>query len=91
MSGSILALTLYLFKGYWMPYEAAKAVAATFCWKIRHALTPLFGLDFPSMCIHPQDRGRFGRMVIDPAIVRKATETANYYRILELQSPSYSL
>ncbi|KAH1709055.1 hypothetical protein KXX23_003067 [Aspergillus fumigatus] len=77
-------------QGYWMPYEAAKAVAATFCWKIRHALTPLFGLDFPSMCIHPQDRGRFGRMVIDPAIVRKATETANYYRILELQSPSYS-
>jgi hypothetical protein len=29
-------------------------------------------------------------MVIDPAIVRKATETANYYRMLELQSPSYS-
>ncbi|GIJ92322.1 hypothetical protein Asppvi_011303 [Aspergillus pseudoviridinutans] len=77
-------------QGYWMPYEAAKAVAATFCWKIRHALTPLFGLDFPSMCIHPQDRGRFGRMVIDPAIVRKSTETANYYRMLELQSPSYS-
>ncbi|GFF90491.1 hypothetical protein IFM47457_08506 [Aspergillus lentulus] len=77
-------------QGYWMPYEAAKAVAATFCWKIRHALTPLFGLDFPSMCIHPQDRGRFGRMVIDPAIVRKATETANYYRMLELQSPSHS-
>lgn len=73
-----------------MPFEAAKAVAATFCWKIRHALTPLFGLDFPSMCIHPQDRGRFGRMVIDPSIVRKATETANYYRMLELQSPSYS-
>ncbi|GIC87619.1 putative APSES transcription factor Xbp1 [Aspergillus udagawae] len=77
-------------QGYWMPYEAAKAMAATFCWKIRHALTPLFGLDFPSMCIHPQDRGRFGRMVIDPAIVRKATETANYYRMIELQSPSYS-
>ncbi|RHZ56396.1 hypothetical protein CDV55_104889 [Aspergillus turcosus] len=77
-------------QGYWMPFEAAKAVAATFCWKIRHALTPLFGLDFPSMCIHPQDRGRFGRMVIDPSIVRKATETADYYRMLELQSPSYS-
>ena len=70
-----------------MPFDAAKAVAATFCWKIRHALTPVFGLDFPSQCIHSQDRARFGRMVIDPSIVRKATETANLYRMLELRTP----
>lgn len=70
-----------------MPYDAAKAVVATFCWKIRHALTPVFGLDFPSQCIHPQDRARFGRMVIDPSIVRKATETANLYRMWELRTP----
>ncbi|KAL1966207.1 hypothetical protein VTN77DRAFT_4759 [Rasamsonia byssochlamydoides] len=72
-------------QGYWMPFEAAKAVAATFCWRIRYALTPLFGRDFPAMCIPPQG-AQFGKMVIDPAIVRRATESANYYRVLELQS-----
>ncbi|KAL4746805.1 hypothetical protein BDW72DRAFT_28371 [Aspergillus terricola var. indicus] len=72
-------------QGYWMPYEAAKAVAATFCWKIRFALTPLFGDNFPDLCTHPDDRARFGRMVIDPCIVQIATEKANYYRMLELR------
>ncbi|KAJ5231205.1 hypothetical protein N7489_011913 [Penicillium chrysogenum] len=38
-------------QGYWMPYEAAKAMAATFCWRIRYALTPLFGTEFPAMYI----------------------------------------
>ncbi|PLB50057.1 hypothetical protein P170DRAFT_508297 [Aspergillus steynii IBT 23096] len=74
-------------QGYWMPFEAAKAVAATFCWRIRHVLTPIFGLDFIDMCIHPQDRGRYGRMIIHKSIVDKSTEMANYYRSLELQSP----
>lgn len=64
--------------GYWMPYEAAKAVAATFCWKIRYALTPIFGVDFISLCIHPDDP-HYGRMIIDPSIVRKATENAKEY------------
>lgn len=73
-----------------MPFEAAKAVAATFCWRIRHALTPLFGLDFPSMCVPPEDRARFGRMIIDAAIVQKATESANYYRMLEKRARSSS-
>lgn len=66
-----------------MPFEAAKAIAATFCWEIRYLLTPLFGLDFPEMCICPTDRVNFGRMVIDPAIVEEAAETARRYRSLE--------
>ncbi|KAJ5174227.1 uncharacterized protein N7482_000104 [Penicillium canariense] len=70
-------------QGYWMPFEAAKAVATTFCWEIRYLLTPLFGTDFPGMCIPPSDRGRFARMVIDPAILNRAAETAHYYRSLE--------
>lgn len=74
-----------------MPFEAAKAIAATFCWKIRYVLTPLFGTDFPSMCIPPTDRARFSRMVIDPAIVKQATETANKYQSLELQNHMHSL
>ncbi|KAL2869737.1 putative APSES transcription factor Xbp1 [Aspergillus lucknowensis] len=74
-------------QGYWMPFEAARAVAATFCWKIRFALTPLFGNDFPDLCVHPNDRSRFGRMIIDPSIVQTATERAHFYRMLELRSP----
>ncbi|KAL5344164.1 hypothetical protein BJX70DRAFT_9529 [Aspergillus crustosus] len=77
-------------QGYWMPYEAAKAVAATFCWKIRFALTPLFGRDFPSLCIPPHDRPRFGRMIIDPSVVRDATGKAHFYRMLELRAPAPS-
>jgi hypothetical protein len=73
--------------GYWMPFEAAKAIAATFCWKIRYALTPVFGLDFPNMCLRPESEG-FGAMVIDPAITQRCTEQAIFYRQLEIKSPS---
>jgi hypothetical protein len=73
--------------GYWMPFEAAKAIAATFCWKIRYALTPVFGLDFPNMCLRPESEG-FGAMVIDPAITQRCTEQAILYRQLEIKSPS---
>lgn len=74
-----------------MPFEAAKAIAATFCWKIRYVLTPLFGTDFPSLCIPPTDRARFGRMIIDPVIVQRAAGTANKYQALELQTRSLTL
>ena len=73
--------------GYWMPFEAAKAVAATFCWSIRYALTPVFGPDFPKICLRPETEG-FGAMVIDPAITRRCTEQAEFYRQLEIKSPS---
>ncbi|CAG7916383.1 unnamed protein product [Penicillium olsonii] len=73
-------------QGYWMPYDAAKAMAATFCWRIRHVLTPLFGTDFPAMCTHPDERRRHGVMVIDPEIIRLATDKANYFRSLEMPS-----
>lgn len=66
-----------------MPFEAAKAIAATFCWDIRFLLTPLFGLDFPEMCIPPTNRISFGRMIINPSIVNEAAETAQRYRLLE--------
>ncbi|KAL9109717.1 MAG: hypothetical protein Q9227_005586 [Pyrenula ochraceoflavens] len=72
-------------QGYWVPFEAAQAVAATFCWNIRFALTPVFGANFPSMCV-PPDSDKFGEMVIDPAITRTCTERAQFYRELELQS-----
>ncbi|KAJ5662584.1 uncharacterized protein N7477_010200 [Penicillium maclennaniae] len=76
--GAILA------QGYWWPYDVAKAMAAQFCWKIRYVLTPIFGTDFPSMCI-PEGQPGHGIMRIGANIVAKATETANFYRSLEVQ------
>lgn len=70
-----------------MPFEAAKAITATFCWKIRHVLTPMFGNDYPAMCTQPSDRNHnFDHAVIDPAIVQKCTDQAIYYRSLEPRS-----
>ena len=59
-----------------MPHEAAKAIAATFCWDIRYVLTPVFGLDFPSMCTEPEDP-LFLKLSIDKEIVLHCTEIAN--------------
>ena len=67
--------------GYWMPYEAAKAVAATFCYPIRFALTPVFGVDFLSLCVRPEDPA-FSRMVISRNIVRQCTEAARSFHAL---------
>ncbi|KAI9875121.1 MAG: hypothetical protein M1830_008859 [Pleopsidium flavum] len=72
-------------QGYWMPFEAAKAVAATFCYNIRYALTPIFGIDFLDLCVVPEDP-RFGRMVIDMNIVRHCTEAANELRVLSREA-----
>jgi hypothetical protein len=59
--------------GYWVPYEAAKALAAKFCYKIRFALTPIFGNDFPSICL-PEDHEDFGKYAIDPAIIARCKQ-----------------
>ncbi|KAF2204576.1 hypothetical protein GQ43DRAFT_468965 [Delitschia confertaspora ATCC 74209] len=65
---------------YWMPYDAAKAVAATFCYNIRWALTPVFGKGFLSMCTHPKDP-LFAKFVIDPEIVKECTAESNRWRL----------
>jgi hypothetical protein len=62
-----------------MPYKAAKAIAATFCYNIRHALTPLFGKEFLNMCVHPKDP-KYAKFLIDPAIVRECTDETNRWR-----------
>ncbi|KAL8989600.1 MAG: hypothetical protein Q9177_001553 [Variospora cf. flavescens] len=60
-------------QGYWMPFEAARAVAATFCYRIRYVLTPIFGLDFPAQCIPPGAPG-YDSMHIAPEIIRNCNE-----------------
>ncbi|KAI0516726.1 hypothetical protein F5B22DRAFT_655908 [Xylaria bambusicola] len=73
--GSIMA------QGYWMPYQCARAVCATFCHNISGALIPIFGPDFPALCTQV-DAPEYSRMVIDPAIVMQSTREAEYYRHL---------
>ncbi|KAI0870974.1 hypothetical protein GGS24DRAFT_510339 [Hypoxylon argillaceum] len=79
--GSIMA------QGYWMPYQCAKAVCATFCHNISGALIPIFGPDFPALCAQV-DAPEYSRMVIDPAIVIRSTREAEYYRRLHGNTPS---
>lgn len=62
-----------------MPYQAAKAIAATFCWHIRWVLTPVFGYDFPEMCLQPNDPG-YGKFLIAPEIVQECTDETNRFR-----------
>ncbi|KAI5797658.1 hypothetical protein EDC01DRAFT_629043 [Geopyxis carbonaria] len=82
--------------GYWLPYEAAKALAAKFCYNIRYALTILFGEDFPDLCL-PETHEEYGKFEIDPAIIvecqMKAKEQfkVEQQRLLESsQSPATS-
>ncbi|KAH6633202.1 hypothetical protein C7974DRAFT_433317 [Boeremia exigua] len=56
-------------QGYWVPWQAARKIAATFCWDIRWALTPVFGNDFPQMCRHPQDHA-FAKFGIDSGTIK---------------------
>ncbi|TRX93094.1 hypothetical protein FHL15_005962 [Xylaria flabelliformis] len=66
-------------KGYWMPYQCAKAVCATFCCNISGAMIPIFGPDFPVLCTQVNSP-EYGRMIIDPAIIIRSTREAEYYR-----------
>lgn len=62
-----------------MPYSCAKAVCATFCYKIAGALIPIFGPSFPALCA-PPDSPDYGRMTIDPSIIASATREAEVNR-----------
>lgn len=73
--------------GYWIPYEAARAVAATFCWHIRYALTPVFGKDFSNICLTPASE-YFGSMQIDPEITKRCALQVQQYREMETHARS---
>ncbi|OHE94769.1 APSES transcription factor Xbp1 [Colletotrichum orchidophilum] len=73
-------------QGYWMPYECAKAVCATFCYNIAGALIPIFGPSFPSMCV-PPGSPEYQRMVIDHRIVEDAIKDADRSRKVQHHAP----
>jgi hypothetical protein len=66
-------------QGYWMPYHCAKALCRTFCWKIRWALTPLFGPGFIKECL-PEGHNNYRGFKISPALVEHAREEAKRMR-----------
>jgi hypothetical protein len=82
VSGALLTMS-----GYWIPYEAAKAIAATFCYDIRYALTPVFGIEFIDLCLVPEDPG-YKSMYIDESITEHCREQAEIYYQHELESPT---
>ncbi|KAM7191037.1 hypothetical protein V8F20_009469 [Naviculisporaceae sp. PSN 640] len=66
-------------QGYWMPYDCARAVCATFCYSIAGALIPIFGPNFPADCTHPSSP-QYKSMRIDPAIIERCTRQAEEFR-----------
>ncbi|KAM7220937.1 hypothetical protein V8F06_003661 [Rhypophila decipiens] len=74
-------------QGYWMPFECARAVCATFCYPIAGALIPLFGPKFPSECIPPNTQ-HYARMTISPAIIQRSKREAEEFRRLYGNMPS---
>lgn len=42
-------------QGYWIPFDAARELATNFTYDIRYALVPVFGPDFPDLCLAPED------------------------------------
>ena len=51
-------------QGTWLPYKLCKILARRFCYYIRFALIPIFGVDFPQSCLNPTERG-FGELKLD--------------------------
>ena len=71
---SLLEMPSQLTKaGYWVPFEAAKAVAARLCYRIRYVLVPVFGPDFVSLCSSPKDSD-FENLSIDRRILRQCKD-----------------
>ncbi|RAH47236.1 putative APSES transcription factor Xbp1 [Aspergillus brunneoviolaceus CBS 621.78] len=70
-------------QGYYMPFGCAKAIAKKFCWHVRYAFTPIFGLDFPGQCL-PPDHPEYRQWEIDQHIIRVAAEEARAQRCAAL-------
>ena len=72
-------ITKLRFAGYWIPFEAARALAAKFCYRIRYALTIIFGDNFPETCLSDK-HADFGKYSIDPAIIALCRQRADAHK-----------
>jgi hypothetical protein len=76
-------------QGYWVPYACARAICLTFCYNIRWALTPIFGLSFVKECL-PPTHSNYQRFKIDSETVRCATLEAEGWKqsVMHANSPA---
>lgn len=74
--------------GYWLPFEAAKAITATFAYNIRYALTPLFGPDFVDLCRHPES-SNYADFKISKEIIAHCIAEAESWRPLTMTDRSF--
>ncbi|KAG6917851.1 hypothetical protein DXG01_000756 [Tephrocybe rancida] len=58
-------------QGTWMPYEVALRLSRRVAWTIRDDLIPLFGPNFPSTCLSPDQPG-YGQVVASGPNRRRA-------------------
>lgn len=75
--------------GYWIPFEAAKAVAARLCYDIRYVLVPVFGPDFVAMC-HRRDDPDFQILSVDRNIIQRCKEGATALQTQSRESSTAS-
>jgi hypothetical protein len=74
-----LRFVLTAVAGYWMPFDCARAVCTTFCYRIATALIPIFGPSFPADCV-PLNHTEPANMRIDESIVLKSARKAETFR-----------
>ena len=72
-----------------MPFEAAKALAANFCYDIRYALAPLFGRRFIDVCLRP-DHPSYKCHTIDADIVKRCQDETERWKNAIAQPPAES-
>ncbi|KAJ7177391.1 transcription regulator HTH, apses-type DNA-binding domain-containing protein, partial [Mycena crocata] len=58
-------------QGTWMPFEVGERLARRVAWTIRDDLIPLFGPNFPSTCLAPDQSG-YGQVVASASGRRRA-------------------
>ncbi|CAI5756469.1 unnamed protein product [Candida verbasci] len=51
-------------QGTWLPFKLCKILARRFCYNIRYELIPIFGKQFPDLCLKPGEPG-FGELKLD--------------------------
>lgn len=68
-----------------MPYGCARAICVTFCWKMRWALTPIFGPSFLRDCIPPSSSS-FQCFRIAPEVIRVCEREAEGWRGVDPRS-----
>jgi len=68
-------------QGYWLPYQCARSLCITFCYHIRWALTPVFGVDFVDDCLPPNDPW-YGKFKISGEVVRYGERETEGWRHL---------